>query len=263
MKTQLTRAVVFAVGLALLVAVAAIAKPKTTARVEKFEAGNIVVVDSGGISPERLPRHEPAPITADLHARMATKDGSHVPAAQQMTIDFDRTLQVDTRGLPVCRRDQLQAQSTAAAKRACPRAILGGGTGSAEVAFPEQAPFSAKGPVVVFNGGTHGRTTVIFFHAYLDVPAPTAIVVETTITKVDDGHYGMHTVTKIPKIAGGAGSMTGVDLKLGRKYTYKGERKSFLTASCPTGVYFIRGLLEFSDGTDLNITHIFPCTPTR
>jgi hypothetical protein len=262
MKTQLTRALVVGVGLALLVAVAAIAKPKTTARVEKFEAGNIVVTDAGGISPERLPRHETAPITADLHARMATKDGSHVPAAQQMTIDFDRTLQVDMRGLPVCKRGQLQAQSTAAAKRACPGAILGGGSGGAEVAFPEQAPINAKGPVVVFNGGTHGRTTVIFFHAYLDIPAPTAIVVETKITKVDDGRYGMHTVTRIPKIAGGAGSMTGVDLQLGRRYTYKGERKSFLTASCPTGVYYIKGLLEFVDGTDLNITHIFPCTPT-
>ncbi len=261
MKRSITRALALATALALLVAVAAGAKPKTTARVEKFEAGNIVATDHGGISPERLPRHGSAPIAGHLHARFATKDGSHLPAIDRLTIDFDRTLSVNAKGLPTCRAADLQARETAAAKRVCGDAIVGSGSGEVEIAFPEQTPIMVKSPLVAFNGGVHGRRTVLFVHAYIPVPTPAAIVTEVQITKVHDGRYGMHTVTKIPKIAGGAGSVTAVDLNLGRRFTYRGVRRSYLTASCPTGRYFIQGLLGFTDGTDLRISHIFPCTP--
>jgi hypothetical protein len=65
----------------------------------------------------------------------------------------------------------------------------------------------------------------------------------------------------VPKIAGGAGSATMFDLKVGRKYTYKGKRKSFLVAGCPTGTWLTKGDVKFSDGTKLGITHPFSCTP--
>jgi hypothetical protein len=260
-KKHLSQIIALAIGIALLVAVVAIAKPKTTAPVEKFEAGNIVATDHGGIMPKTLPRHGQAPITGHIHARFATKDGSHLPAIRQLTIDFDRTLQVNAKGLPVCSAGELTARTTAAAKHVCGDAIVGSGSGEVEIAFPEQAPIMATSPLVAFNGGVHGSTTVLFVHAYINVPTPAAVVTEARITKIHQGHYGMHTVTKIPPIAGGAGSVTRVDLNLGRRFTYKGKRESYLTASCPTGRYFIQGQLGFEDGTLLHITHIFPCTP--
>lgn len=260
MKKHLGRATALAIGIGLLVAVAAAAKPHTVG-VEKVEAGNLVLTDAGGIFPRRLPRHRQAPITAELHATIATKDGTHPPAARQLSIDFDRTLQVNAKGLPSCSAGKLKARSTSAAKRACPGAIVGFGKAEVEVAFPEQKPFTATGPLTAFNGGVHGGTTLLFVHTYIDVPAPTAVVVEARITKESKGRYGMHTVTKIPPIAGGAGSPVGFDLKLGRKFTYKGRRQSYLTASCPSGVYFTQGHVEFSDGTVLHVTHPLPCTP--
>jgi hypothetical protein len=261
MKRHLTRAVALAIGIALLAAVAAIAKPKQSGSVEIVEVGNLVITDAGGISPEKLPRHSQAPITAHLHAKIATKDGAHPPAARMLTIDFDRTLQVNAKGLPACTANQLKARSAVSARRACPNAIVGSGVGEVEVAFPEQDPFTAKAPLTAFNGGVHGRTTLLFVHTYIDVPAPTAVVVEVKITPVHNGHFGLHTVTRVPPIAGGAGSVTGFELKLGRRFEYGGQRESYLTASCPTGHYFVRGHVSFGNGTVVHLTHVLPCTP--
>jgi hypothetical protein len=36
----------------------------------------------------------------------------------------------------------------------------------------------------------------------------------------------------VPKLAGGLGSITELQLKLGRRYSYKGKRRSFLSAAC-------------------------------
>lgn len=263
MRRSITHALVLTMGLALITAAAAVANRHGTVRVETVEAGNLVLTDAGGISPEKLPRHRQAPITAQLHARIAAKDGSHPPAARRLTVDFDRTLQLNAEGLPACSAAQLKARSTAAAKRACPDAIVGSGEAEVEVAFPEQTPFRATGPLIAFNGGVHGGATYLFIHTYIDVPAPTAVVVPTKITRESKGRYGMHTVTEIPPIAGGAGSPIGFDLRLGRKFTYRGHSESYLTASCPTGVYYTEGHVDFSDGTVLHVTHPLPCTPER
>jgi hypothetical protein len=64
---------------------------------------------------------------------------------------------------------------------------------------------------------------------------------------------------QVPRIAGGAGSVTKFELKIGRKYTYKGKKKSFLVASCPTGSWVTKGNVLFEDQTKLGLTHVFPC----
>ena len=48
--------------------------------------------------------------------------------------------------------------------------------------FPEQTPIDAKGPIILFNGGVHGGTTLLFIHTYVDVPAPTAVIATVKIT---------------------------------------------------------------------------------
>jgi len=101
----------------------------------------------------------------------------------------------------------------------------------------------------------------VLLHAYVNVPAPTAVIVRAEVTRIHHGRYGLRLEAHIPKIAGGAGSATAFDLKIGRRYAYKGRKKSFLTASCPTGAWATRGNLLFSDQTRLGFTHIFSCTP--
>jgi hypothetical protein len=181
------------------------------------------------------------PISAKLNGQIGTVDGSHPPAIESVIADFDKTVQINAKGLPVCRESQLTARSSADVRKACSDAIVGSGQGEVEVAFPEQAPIVAEGPIVLFNGGVHGGTTLLFIHAYVDIPAPTAVIATVKLTRIDRGRYGTHAVARIPRIAGGAGSVTGYKITIDRKFTYKGKNESYLTASCPTGVYYAEG----------------------
>jgi hypothetical protein len=255
MRKLLVCAMVAGAGLALIVVASALAKPHV------IRAGNLFLKDDGGIFPGRLPRHSQMPISARINAEIGTADGSHPPAVETLNIDFDKSIQVNAKGLPVCKEGQLTARSTVDAKKACPDAIVGSGEGEVEVAFPEQEPFTAKGPIVLFNGGVHGGTTLLFGHAYVAVPAPTAVIATVKISRIHRGHYGIHTVSQIPVIAGGAGSVIKFELAIGRKFTYQGKRESYLTASCPTGHYYTEGEILFSDDSILKGVHILPCTP--
>ncbi|HYG96361.1 MAG TPA: hypothetical protein VD741_04560 [Solirubrobacterales bacterium] len=252
---------VAAVGLGLALVLAATALGARGGDEKVFCAGNICVTDDGGISPDELPKRGKAPVTARLHAQVETRDGTHPPALQTVDIEIDRTIEVDAVGLPTCKAAQLQSRDTAAAKKACGSAIVGSGKAEVEVAFPEQAPFRSTGPLVLFNGGVQGPTTTVFIHAYVNVPAPTAIVTRATVTRIDGGRFGLRIGAKIPKVAGGSGSLTMFDLRVGRKFTYRGARKSFLMAGCPTGSWLARGNARFEDGTRLALSHVFSCTP--
>ncbi|HKO37458.1 MAG TPA: hypothetical protein VJU14_03725 [Solirubrobacterales bacterium] len=224
-------------------------------------AGNVCITDDGGIAPTKLPRRGKAPITARLYGEIETRDGTHPPPVQSLDVEIDRSIAIDAAGLPVCGMGQLQARSTADAKRACGSAVVGSGSAEVEVEFPEQAPFRSTGPVVLFNGGVGGGTTNLLLHAYVNVPAPTAVVTKVEVTRVSRGRFGLRIEADVPKIAGGAGSVTMFELRVGRKFTHKGQKKSFLMAGCPTGTWLTRGDVSFADGTRLGITHPFSCTP--
>jgi hypothetical protein len=244
-----------AVLLVLAVTVGARADPA------RFQVGNLVLEDHGGISPQKLPRHEQVPISAHLRDRIATTDGAHPPDFRHLVADFDRTIEVHAEGLPTCAKGKLVARSSDDAKAACRGAIVGSGEAKVEVAFPEQEPFTATGPVYAFNGGVAGGVTTLYIHGYVNVPAPTAVVVTVKITRIDRGRFGIHAVAAVPEIAGGAGSVTQFELDLGRRFTYRGERRSYLTASCPSGKYYAEAQALFGNGTVLHIQHVLPCTP--
>jgi hypothetical protein len=192
MSKHLIRAAVIAAGLTLIVAASAFARP------EMVRVGTLVFRGDGGVFPAKLPKHRQAPIGGWVKAELSTVDGSHPPAVQRAIIDFDRAFQVNARGLPTCTMSRLVALSSALAKRACGRSIVGSGEGEVEVAFADQNPFSAKGPITLFNGGVHGGTTLLLTHAYVAVPTPTAVITTTKITRVSHGRFGLHTVTEIP-----------------------------------------------------------------
>jgi hypothetical protein len=256
MRKQLVCATVIGTALALIVAASALGKR------EVAYVGNLFLADNGGISPSKLPKHKQAPISAHISGEIGTVDGSHPPAVKTLILDIDKTIQVNAKGLPACKYGQLTNRPTADAKQACPQAIVGSGEGEVEVEFAGAKPFTAKGPLVLFNGGVHGGTTLLFVYTYVRVPAPTTVVATVKITHIHRGHFGVHTVAQIPAIAGGAASVTKFKFKLGRTFTYKGKKESYLTASCPTGHYYTKGNVLFSDGTTLGLTHVLPCTPT-
>ena len=187
-------------------------------------------------------------------------DGSHPPALTKLNLDFDRHGHLFTRGLSTCRAAQLESTLTSQARRICGRALVGGGRVGAEIALPEQAPFDASGPLLIFNGRPRGGSRLFSFHVYARVPAPTTFVTTGVIGR-SHGAYGTSARIRIPTIVSGQGSLTFFRSKLRRKWTFKGRRRSLLLASCPTGHLFARGDFIFADGTRLSGKVTRSCMP--
>jgi hypothetical protein len=231
------------------------------ARTEVVRVGNLVLKNDSGISPTKLPKRKQAPIKGTISASIATVDGSHLPATREVVIDLDRNIHVNAKGLPVCKGGQLEARDSKAARRICGKAIVGKGRGLAEIAFPEQKPITVPTPLTMFNGGVKGSRTTVFVHAFITVPVPAAIVTPVKITYSRHGAYGIHAVARIPPIAGGAGSVTFFKLTIGRKFTYRGRKASYATASCPTGHLLAKGRVLFDDSSLIRLARVLACTP--
>jgi hypothetical protein len=226
-----------------------------------LRAGNLLIHAEGGFSPTTLPRHEDAPITIHGGGAISTINGDLPPIVKTITIEFDRHGAVDTTGLEVCPSGRLQATTTAQARQSCPNAIVGIGAGTATIAFPEQRPINLTTPLILFNGPRkHGGPT-IFAHAYLSSPVSASFVVPITIERIHKGAYGYRTEAKIPVIAGGAGIPISGHLKIGREWTYRGVKHSYVKARCETGHLQARTEFTFKDGTFLSGVFIPTCQP--
>ncbi|HEY6731524.1 MAG TPA: hypothetical protein VI039_10915 [Solirubrobacterales bacterium] len=223
-------------------------------------AGNMVLNIDGGVTPKALPEHGLAPVTIHGSGSLATTDGSHPPALREASIDADKDLVVNVKGLPTCKVKELRAVETKRAEAVCGDAIVGRGSATVQVAFPEQPPFRSTGPLVIFNGGERGGAVTLIGHAYVSVPAPTAVIGTARVTRVNKGPYGIHVEVDVPPIAGGAGSVVAASLKLGRTYTYKGKRRSVFSGSCSNGRIEGRGTFKYADGTSLSGGIVTPCT---
>jgi hypothetical protein len=213
--------------------------------------GNLRLTVNGDVSPKALPKDVLAPIKFHAEGRLASVDGGPLPALEQIVLDSSPNGVVNAVGLPACSYAKLRATATAAAIKACPEAVVGRGKAEVEISFPEQAPFDAVGPIVLFNGGVRGGTTTIYAHTYVDVPAPTALVVTVKATKEHDGPYGLHTVATVPLIAGGAGAVKSFELTIHRLFTYRGKRESFLEGRCEDGRFLAKVEFALRDGEKL------------
>ena len=260
MKVQGRRAQLMLVAMvAVLVAVVGVGsataeKPKTV------EAGNLVFTFNGGFSPKALPKKTFAPITLTASGKVATKDGEHPPALKEAIIETDKNGAVNVKGLPVCKSGQLQSRDTSAARKACPKAIIGTGKTTVEVKLAEQNPILVNSALTVFNGGQKGGTTTFYIHAFFTSPVSGAIVTTVKIKKIHNGRYGLKSVASIPKIVSGAGSVKSFDLKIGKTFTYKGKKVSVLSAKCSDGKLQAFATSLFSDGTKASAGIVRTCT---
>ena len=229
-----------------------------------IHAGNLVIHFEGAISPSALPKNKMTPISFHANASVTTADGSHVPPAQTIHLQVDKHVRIDATGLPTCSPGEIEATTPAQAMKACGPALIGKGSAAAQVEFPEQAPFSAKGPLLAFNGPASGggyggqQYHEQLYYIYVSVPAPTAVVVVAKLSK-DTGKYGYRIFVTVPRIAGGSGSVTNVEFEINRQWTYKGRQHSYLNAECPHGYFFNQVEVAYGDGTNLSGSIINRC----
>ncbi len=261
-RPLLTLALIGVLGLS--VTAVAIAKHVQT----RIVAGNLALNIGGGITPDKLPRNEYVPVTADLFGKISTTNGGHPPAFRELVLDVDKDFKVNVEGLPACTPGELEATNTQAALKACGDTRLGSGSAHAEIAFPEQNPIKVSTPIEVFNGGERGGKVKLLIHTFITVPVPAAIVTQVTIQRKGSG---LHSIAKIPAIAGGSGSAVDYSFKLGRTWSYKGKKVGYFEARCPDGVFKVsspKAVFKneahtpgFTPTTVLKGAVALPCTP--
>jgi hypothetical protein len=225
----------------------------------RIQAGNLVAIGEGGFTPTALPKNVDAPITIFGKGRLTTVDGSLPPILKTIEFEFDRHGSIQTEGLPKCTSAKLQSTTVPQARKLCPGAIVGKGFGHAVVKFPEQPPIPVSSPITIFNGPTIKGDPSVIAHFYTTIPAPVAFVIPVRIETIHNGRYGYRVNAEVPKIAGGSGIPISGQITIGRKWTYKGIKHSYINARCADGRLQAIGKFGFTDGTLLRGTFINPC----
>jgi hypothetical protein len=210
------------------------------ARGERTQYGNLIVSLDGGLSPLKLPRDHPAPVSVRLVGGLRTADGTLLPRVTRMELGLPKQGVIDTRGLPTCSRRRLANTKPPEALAACGPALVGRGELRAEVVVPQQDPFEIDAHLLAFNGRVGGRRAVLL-HAFATRP-PTVAVVPFMIRR-RGGRLGTALVADLSPALGPWPHFASFEMTLARRYTYRGESRSYLSASCPiprrfTAVFF-------------------------
>jgi hypothetical protein len=231
-----------------------------TAGAARVVSEGIIIVANGSVSPTVLPKTHNAPIEISASVNISTASGAPPPALQTVTLEFDRRASLQTKGLKVCRSEELQSTTVDQARKVCAAALIGEGEAQVLLDLPGAPPTPTSLPITLFNGPTVGGYPSVLAHAYLSEPVPTTYVVPIVIEPIHNGTYAYRTHVTIPQLAAGAGIPISGHLTIGRKWTLRGHRYSYLNARCEVGFFQLHGMLTFSNGYLLSGTLYQPCT---
>jgi hypothetical protein len=236
----------------------------TVSRAEVEQRGNLRVTFNAGFSPHKLPRQRPAPIKVEIQGRIATTDGTHPPALRWLEVELHRSGLISSEGLPVCSAPILQSTSTVTALARCRGALVGRGNFRADVRLGREVP--ANGPILAFNSRLGGKQALLL-HFFAAVPVRFTLVVPLAIGHRQRGEFGTVLRARIPKLGGGFGSITQIELAITRRYSFDGRRRSYLSAACgaPTGLSggpfrFARASFRFASHPEIRTTLVRNCT---
>lgn len=251
MTRRLQIAFAAALGLLLLWAASALAI--------RGEIGNTRVSATATMQPRELPAKGGAPITLTSITRIRNKDGT--PPQKLASIDFliDKHAFVDAKGLPVCTAAKLAGTTTGEARRRCSGSLVGEGRFDALVNLPGQPQRKVTLPVSFFNGPKIGGRPSLLSHTHETVPAPKTLLVPIAVEAVNKGRYGFRLEVAIPELAGGYGTPTLAEAKLGKTRTRAGRKVGYLNAYCSGGRLQVKGKLSFQNGDLFPALLTSPC----
>jgi hypothetical protein len=229
------------------------------------KSGKVLVHFNADFSPHALPREAASPIEVTIKGAVTTSDGSHPPPLQQLDVELNRNGRLYTNGLPSCPSASLQSTSSSEARARCGRALVGHGSFSADIALGDTKPVTSGGEILAFNGRRAGKPALLL-HFFGGVPVRFTLVVPLRIGHRKDGAFGTVLRARIPQLANGFGSITQINLSLGRSWSFAGKRRSYLSAACnaPKGFTqvpfpFARARFRFQDRPDVSSTLIKSC----
>jgi len=227
---------------------------------ESVQKGNLRVSLSGRLAPRALPRSGEAPVAVFVAGEISTTNGAELPQLKRMRIEFNRGGRLEDQGLPLCPLQTILTASSARALSACRRALVGTGRFEANIVLRGQEPYPTSGRLLIFNGHKGGKG-VLFGHIYSSEPFATSFVITFEVAHRAKGKYGTVLSASLPEALGDWGYVTAIEMKLQRRYNFRGKRRSYLSAGCPApdgfpGALFplARASFSFAGGKTLRST---------
>lgn len=251
MQKTLLRTILAITALALIGAASAYAL--------KIEIGETLVSATVDVAPRELPAKGGAPVEVSSTTRIGTTDGSAPPVLSELIFMFDKHGAVDTKGLPVCTAAKLAGTTPQAARKRCAGAIVGEGSGRAEVRMPGKAATEISSPLTLFNAPPVGGMPSLIIHAYETLPTPQAVLVPATVERVNHGRYGYEVDIQVPEIAGGFGAATLAKATIGKTWKRGGKTVGYVSAYCAGGRLQVNGKIRTTDGSVFPGTLTSPC----
>jgi hypothetical protein len=242
---------VVALALALCLPGAALASA------EVVQHGTLRLSVSGSLTPRTLPRTGTAPVAVKVGGEVSSTDGSEPPQLRKLTIEINRHGRIDGTGLPTCSAEAIRTASNGRALAVCGPALVGEGTFTGTISLPGTAPFPFEGKLLVFNAIEHGRPALLG-HVYSPHPFATSFVIAFQVRSERRGEYGTMLTANLGQALGQKKNLTGIEMTLQRRYSYKGEARSYVSAGCPAPKGFpsanyplARTSFQFAGGTTL------------
>jgi hypothetical protein len=209
--------------------------------------GTLVLHADGSFEPRLLPKRAYAPIRFEGYGEITTTNGTLPPALVHVKLDFDRDGHLTTAGLPVCPPSKLEAATPRQARNRCRGSIVGAGHLAAAAPLAGLGRVRMTSPLTIFNGPRQGGDPTAVLHAQAPFPISETYVVVAPIERRRGGTYGYRTEFDVPPIAGGLGSLTRIDARIGRSYRAGGAKRSYVSARCSDYILQTQGYFSFAD----------------
>ena len=250
--------------LAVLLAAAVTASVALAGQAVTGADGNSQSIDVK-VTPTKLSKSDYTPGALKVSTMLTNSTSpTGVPApAVHVAFDFDKRVKLFTKGLPTCDPAKIQSASTEVAEQDCGKAKIG--SGRAGVLLPISGTVvPVKQVVTAFNGVPEGGHPVILLHAYGTTPSPVTLVLIGKVLNYGKQGYGTRLDVEIPKLLGGTGALTEFEVKIEKRWKYKGDRRSFISATCTKPKTLkARAAFTFLDGEHITATAKHSCKQAK
>jgi hypothetical protein len=186
-------------------------------------------------------------VAVHLAGRVVTSDRAPLPRVNWIRLELAWRGALNTHGLPVCPRSRLIGADIRLALERCGGSRVGQGALFARVFITNQQPFDVHAHLVAFNGRTKAGRPAVLVDSYATHP-PVAFVIPFSVHR-NRGAFRTVLVALIRRSAGPWPHVANFQVRISRSFVENGERRSYLSASCPVPKQFTAGFLSFARAT--------------
>jgi hypothetical protein len=222
---------------------------------ERSGRDGVVVSLDGSVSPRRLPRRRPVPVSLALNGSIESTAGSPAPQLASIELAFGARGGLSTAGLPLCPPARLRNTNPRGARDQCRGALVGSGTLLTEILLDPKRPVVARAGILAFNGKAGGGPAV-WVQGYSASP-PVSFLIPFHLHRLRSGAYGVLLRATVAHALGRWLRLRSFQISFGRRYSAHGVRRSYLSASCPLPPRFHIGFFPLA-----RVTYKFVPVPT-